>query len=40
MLERQEMEATTLAALQMFENGGIPVEKVAVSFPFHEIFEK
>ena len=38
MLGRQEVEADTLASLQMYENGGLPVPKVLVSFPFPEIF--
>jgi hypothetical protein len=37
LLERQEIEAATLASLQSRDDGA-PVPKVLVSFPFPEIF--
>lgn len=37
-LNRQEFEASTLAAQQTFQRGGLPAESVKVSFPFSSTF--
>ena len=37
-MERQAVEAETLASSQSYKNQGLPVPKVTVTFPFPGIF--